>query len=288
MHLKGLDMDKFYKLMQEQKWPDIFLLAKEERRTLMQNQTEWLSICKFLENEFISYISKEKDVLVGKLCFEYLKLDLAKYINISESARKIIEDIGLSALEKSEPSSLIAFSNMCTHSINAKEFIEKAKEKKVTTSQPLQSAPTGKPKAIRVDWLQPLFKSKLESEFYQALKNVFPTYFIYPNVALSNIFDFDKIQDNLGAESKSYFFKAIVDFVVYDPVDNHNPKYFFEVDSAYHDSDKAKRNDALKDDIFSIANIELIRIRPSDQVDGNRFGFETAIRTKISYTHIKN
>ncbi|WP_429044008.1 DUF2726 domain-containing protein [Aeromonas veronii] len=92
--------------------------------------------------------------------------------------------------------------------------------------------------------------------------------------------------DNLGAESKSYFFKAIIDFVVYDPVDNHNPKYFFEVDSAYHDSDKAKRNDALKDDIFSIANIELIRIRPSDQVDGNRFGFETAIRTKVSYIHI--
>lgn len=288
MGLKGLNMDKFYKLMQEQKWPDIFLLAKEEHRTLMRNQTEWLSICKFLENEFISYISREKDVLVGKLCFEYLKLDLAKYINISESARKTIEGIGLSALEKSEPSSLIAFSKMCTHSIDAQKFIEKAKEKKVIASQPLPSVPTGKPKAMRVDWLQPLFKSKLESEFYQALKNVFPTYFIYPNVALSNIFDFDKIQDNLGAESKSYFFKAIIDFVVYDPVDNHNPKYFFEVDSAYHDSDKAKRNDALKDDIFSIANIELIRIRPSDQVDGNRFGFETAIRTKVSYIHIKN
>ncbi|MFM5343218.1 hypothetical protein ACEUBQ_00750 [Aeromonas veronii] len=87
-------MDKFYKLMQEQKWPDIFLLAKEDHRTLMRNQTEWLSICKFLENEFISYISREKDVLVGKLCFEYLKLDLAKYINISESARKTIEGIG--------------------------------------------------------------------------------------------------------------------------------------------------------------------------------------------------
>ncbi|WP_429044668.1 hypothetical protein, partial [Aeromonas veronii] len=66
---------------------------------------------------------------------------------------------------------------------------------KVRSRPALPSVPTGKPKAMRVDWLQPLFKSKLESEFYQALKNVFPTYFIYPNVALSNIFDFDKIQD---------------------------------------------------------------------------------------------
>lgn len=281
-------MDRFYKLMQEQKWPDIFLLAKTERHTLRQNQAQWLSICKFLEGEFINYISNEKDILVGKLCFEYSKLDLAKYIHISESARKAIEDIGISALEKSEPSSLTAFSNLCIHSMKAKSFIEKAKEKEVTTSRQLQSTPTYKPKIMRVDWLQPLFKSKLESEFYQALKNVFPTYFIYPNVALSNIFNFDEIQCYLGAESKSYFFKAVVDFVVYDPVDNHNPKYFFEVDSAYHDSDKAKRNDALKDDIFSIANIGLIRIRPGDQVDGNRFGFETAIRTKVSHAHIKN
>lgn len=68
--------------------------------------------------------------------------------------------------------------------------------------------------------MQIAFKSKLESEFYQALKNVFPTYFIYPNVALSNIFEFDKIQEHLGVNSKNYFFKAIIDFVVYDPTDN--------------------------------------------------------------------
>ncbi|EQB2605059.1 DUF2726 domain-containing protein [Aeromonas salmonicida] len=281
-------MEEFYKLMQEQKWSEILLLAKTKHNALMRNQAEWQSICRFLESEFISYISNEKYILVGKLCFEYLRLELAKYIYISESARNTIEDIGFSALEKSEPSSLIAFSKLCIHSTNAKEFIEKTKEKEVAASQRLQSTPTGKPKAMRVDWLQPLFKSKLESEFYQALKNVFPTYFIYPNVALSNIFEFDKIQEHLEVNSKNYFFKAIIDFVVYDPTDNHTPKYFFEVDSAYHDTDKAKLNDELKNGIFSIANIELFRIRPSDQIDGNRFGFETAIRTKVSHANIKN
>lgn len=275
-------MEEFYMLMQEKKWSDILSLAKTKHRSLMQNQAEWFSICNILEKEFISYISNEKDILVGRLCLEYLKLNHAKYINITELSHKAIEDIGLSALEKSDPSTLIAFAKLCTHSTNAIEIIEQTKKTKETTSNPTQQSSTPeKTKAKRVDWLQPLFKSKLESEFYQALKNVFPTYFIYPNVAVSNIFEFNKIREHLEQDSKNYFLNAIVDFVVYDPTDNHTPKYFFEVDSIYHDSEKAKRNDALKNNIFSIANIELIRIRPNDQIDGNRFGFETAIRAKI-------
>lgn len=268
--------------MQEKKWSDILSLAKTKHRSLMQNQAEWFCICNILEKEFISYISNEKDILVGRLCLEYLKLHHAKYINITEPSHKAIEDIGLSALEKSDPSTLIAFAKLCTHSTNAIKIIEQAKKVKETTSNPTQQSSTPeKTKVKRVDWLQPLFKSKLESEFYQALKNVFPTYFIYPNVAVSNIFEFNKIREHLDQDSKNYFLNAIVDFVVYDPTDNHTPKYFFEVDSVYHDSEKAKRNDALKNNIFSIANIELIRIRPNDQIDGNRFGFETAIRAKV-------
>lgn len=280
--MKGCPMEEFYILMQEQKWSDILSLAKTKHRSLMNNPTEWFNICDILEKEFIAYISKERDILVGRLCMEYLKLNHAKYISITETSHKAIEDIGISALEKSEPSSLIAFAKLCTHSTNARSIIKQAQKLKEKTPKSSQQSTTiEKPKVKRVDWLQPLFKSKLESEFYQALKNVFPTYFIYPNVALSNIFEFDKIREHLDQESKSYFLNAIVDFVVYDPTDNHTPKYFFEVDSVYHDSEKAKRNDALKNNIFSIANIELIRIRPNDQIDGNRFGFEAEIRAKI-------
>ena len=70
IYLKGLFMEEFYKLMQEQKWSEILLLAKTKHNALMRNQAEWQSICRFLESEFISYISNEKYILVGKLCFE--------------------------------------------------------------------------------------------------------------------------------------------------------------------------------------------------------------------------
>lgn len=102
----------------------------------------------------------------------------------------------------------------------------------------------------RLDWLAPLFKSSQELEFYQALKDLYPNYFIYPNVALSNIFNFDGMSEAISSKHQYYFFKAVIDFVVYDPSDFHVPKYFFEVDSHYHDNPKAKIKDQMKNDIF--------------------------------------
>mgnify|MGYP003634283744 CR=1 FL=1 len=60
----------------------------------------------------------------------------------------------------------------------------------------------------------------------------------------------------------NYIF-GVVDFVIYDPSDGHNLKYFFEVDNFYHDRQEAIIMDAKKNAIFNSANIMLHRIRPN-------------------------
>jgi hypothetical protein len=109
----------------------------------------------------------------------------------------------------------------------------------------------------------PLFKSKREKYFFDAIREKFPSYLHYPNVALSCSIEFSKISKKLSQEEKEYFFKGIVDCVVYDVQnDNFIPKYFFELDSIYHDDKKQKNKDEMKNKIMSLAGIKLYRIRP--------------------------
>ncbi|MGF1879286.1 DUF2726 domain-containing protein [Photobacterium frigidiphilum] len=252
-------MEDFYRLMASQSWDEILRLAKTQQSTLKNNKLEWERICSFLESEFISYAEREKPVLISKLCFEYIKLNMAGYILLTETAALKIEEIGLKSFELQGDSEVLAFAKICRHSPLAKDILSKSEK----VSNPSSTSKTTQKKTHfpRTDWLNPLFKSSLESEFYQALKDVFPSYFIYPNVALSNIFDYDFISPSLSADEQSFYFKGVVDFVVYDPADEHMPKFFFEVDSFYHDRAEARSRDEKKDAIFNAANIQLHRIR---------------------------
>ena len=110
-----------------------------------------------------------------------------------------------------------------------------------------------------------LFKSRQEQLFFEAVKETFPTYHPYPNVAVSCVIDYSAVKDILSAEERKYFFTAVVDSVVFDSAKEYEPKFFVELDSKYHDNERAERNDHLKDEIFKAANVKLIRIRIHDQ-----------------------
>lgn len=110
-----------------------------------------------------------------------------------------------------------------------------------------------------------LFRSKQEQNFFEAVRAVFPTYHPYPNVAVSSVLDFDAIKSSLDRPERDYFFRAIIDSVVFDTNDGYEPRYFFELDSIFHDGEQARKNDAMKDRIFSAANVKLHRIRAHEQ-----------------------
>ncbi|WP_437884434.1 DUF2726 domain-containing protein [Pseudomonas sp. LRF_L74] len=126
------------------------------------------------------------------------------------------------------------------------------------SSSLLQTKPevgTGKAKTIH------LFKSKQQENFYEVIPRFFPTYHFYPNVALSSVLNYPDIKDQLSEKSKSYFFQTIIDSVVFDVSSGHEPRYFIELDSSFHDETKAQANDQLKDSVFRAANTKLIRVR---------------------------
>lgn len=113
-----------------------------------------------------------------------------------------------------------------------------------------------------------LFRSKQEIDFYMAVREVFATYFVYPNVAVSTLIDFDGIRHALAPAERSYFFQAVVDCVVFDQHDGYRPGHFFELDSSLHDVEERREKDDMKDRILSTAGARLHRIRVLDRRAG--------------------
>tara|TARA_Y100001934_G_scaffold282608_2_gene397134 strand:- start:1773 stop:2618 length:846 start_codon:yes stop_codon:yes gene_type:complete len=269
-------MENYYQLISEKRWDDFISVMKKtqqdgKKKFTALNAIEWERICSVFESEFIRYISEEKAILISEMCKKIIQHAAGGYITLTEKGQRTIEDMGIDALVEQESPELNAFARTCVLSEKAKNIIEDNKAKPRRASE--------KPsKIVRTDWLVPLFKSQLENVFYKALKEVYDQSFIYPNMALSNIFEKESIFPHLTREEQDYFFKAVVDFVVYDPDDGHLPKLFFEVDSHYHDNDKAIARDKKKDGIFEAANIELIRIRPVPGSRTPRSDFVKAIK----------
>lgn len=129
-----------------------------------------------------------------------------------------------------------------------------------------------------IDGRRTLFKSKQEKEFFDAVRDAFPMYIVYPNVALSSIVDYDLVKDRLSPDERTYFFKGTVDCVIFDyQRELYQPKYFYELDSHYHDAAEQKLKDKFKDNILAAAGQKLYRIRRVDPKH-NRGDFIRLIR----------
>ena len=106
-----------------------------------------------------------------------------------------------------------------------------------------------------------LFKSKQEYEFYRAVRDVYSTYLVFPNVAISALVDFEQIKHFLDQNERNYFFKALVDCVVFDAENAFKPFKMLEIDSEYHDSAEQQTKDRMKDKIIAKAGQKLLRVR---------------------------
>ncbi len=95
-----------------------------------------------------------------------------------------------------------------------------------------------------------------------AAREVFATYFVYPNVALSSLVDYDRLKAHRSGTERRYFFHARIDCVVFDQHDGYRPRFFFELDSPFHDADDRQMRDRHKNRILALAGQRLYRIRP--------------------------
>jgi hypothetical protein len=280
-----LNLEDLYKSMAANDWGFVYSFMKNNKPYFKINKLEFERVSGLIASEYIRYIPNEKPVLILDLSQKLFTLNRSGSVCFSIEQLIGIEKLTISVLDETEAYSFAK--GFCMHSNEAKELL-KAKdveEQELEQSQSITDSPNFSV-TPRLDWLAPLFKSSQELEFYQALKGLYPNYFIYPNVALSNIFNFDSIGEVISSKQQDYFFKAVIDFVVYDPTDFHVPKYFFEVDSHYHDNPKAKIKDQMKNDIFLSANIPLHRIRLDEFTNTPRHEFTKKIQELLQKNNL--
>ena len=155
---------------------------------------------------------------------------------------------------------------------SAPQFIEHTQEGiDLTQNAPLDG----------VDATVGLFKSEQEVEFFLAVREVFATYFVYPNVALACLVDYEQIREHLTPEERAYFFRALVDCVVFDQHDGYRPRYCFEIDSPLHDDPDRQARDRRKDRILALAGQTLYRIRKRD-IEAGRVEFVALLREQVA------
>ncbi|MBO1897586.1 DUF2726 domain-containing protein [Shewanella sp. BF02_Schw] len=268
-------MEMFYSLIHKQDWGGILRLTTKTQERAKQNPLEWKGICNTLGEEFVRYAANEKPILVSKLCSKYLLMASEKYLFLTDEQQIKIEEMGLEAMKVDNFNGIPNYLKLCSKSQVALNYKWHRKGKdQVAKTVKIQNSPM-------LHWLTPLFKSKQGQFFYQALRDIYPTLFTYPNVALKNIFDYEQIENSLTKSQQDFYFKGVVDFVVYEPDGLQNPLYFFELDSAYHDNEKAIRNDLLKDAIFESAGIKLHRVRLNGRTLTAKHDFKLIIQNLL-------
>ena len=105
--------------------------------------------------------------------------------------------------------------------------------------------------------------SQQEREFLRAVRQFFPSLQAYPNVPLKNFIDIDKLEGTLPARMRSYAWLAQADVLLCTA--DEDPVAGIELDSVHHDTEEAAERDVLKNSLFKLAGLPLVRIRADDE-----------------------
>jgi len=283
-------VEDIFKLLKASEWSKLLEIESEHRQFILNdNITKQIFDIYFID-AVISYVENSEDklhssMILKKIYNRFIHRRNKEYSISDEQFEKLVI-IYLKILQSLKDTSIAyRIAKDWIHLEYAKQLIieyEKInpKELKHTTDDIIKVSENTN--IQKVNHTISLFKSKQENEFFYAIREYYPNYFTYPNVAVSCIIDYQKIKDNLTREEKDYFFKAIVDSVVYEQTDdNFIPKLYFELDSIYHDTPNQKLKDEMKNNFFSLAGQKLIRIR--SKIDANlvRNDFKKLIKELI-------
>lgn len=260
-----IDVEQLFQQLAAKSWDDLSELLFKNKHLI--NKDPYIGrVTELFEMEFFGYIAKlPANERLMKMRDISLIVELDRN-SFAESFVNSVIDARLIALKESGDKSLANYASTYFDRPLAKRMLEEircqfpeqlAEARQAATKIDVVSKKESEAKTIR------LFKSRQEENFYSALKESFPQYLIYPNVAVSCVIDLNRIRKDLTAAEIDYYFKSILDFVLFDPLNNYEPIYFFELDSKFHDSDSARRNDGMKNAICRAAGVKLVRLRSS-------------------------
>lgn len=113
------------------------------------------------------------------------------------------------------------------------------------------------------DFRRNLCASRQECEFLRAVRQFFPSLQAYPNMPLKNFIDIDKLEAALPARVRKYAWLAQVDVLLCSA--DEDPVAGIELDSVHHDTEEAAERDELKNSLFKLSGLPLVRIRADDE-----------------------
>ncbi|WP_025680638.1 DciA family protein [Paenibacillus massiliensis] len=126
---------------------------------------------------------------------------------------------------------------------------------------------------------RPIFYHESEISLYQVLLELFPQHFVFPNISLKTIVDVEKIRDMISNEQMNYLFMAHVDFAIIS-TSSYMPVLAIEKDSVYHDNNSTIKKDEIKNNIFRLSGIPLIRVRYNKAMAADKLKQEIRNATK--------
>lgn len=112
------------------------------------------------------------------------------------------------------------------------------------------------------DFRKNLCASRQEGEFLRAVRQYMPNLQAYPNVPLRNFIDIEKLEERLPVRVRNYAWSAQADVLLCTR--DEDPVAGIELDSIHHDCEEAKERDELKNKLFQLAGLPLVRIRADD------------------------
>lgn len=262
-----VDHETVYRLLLEERWSELLDVVHGNRHAVEQDPLLKHALDVFART-FVERLSEEETAP--------LKADLEKLFLLHAGGFHRLEDahfeqivVALVELHADRPEASVGYARHCPdHPVCASVLARHDIRREVDHEQSDRIGLQAVHPADDVDHRISLFKSGREVDFFMAVREVFATYLVYPNVAISSLLDFDGVRDALSSEERQYFFRGVVDCVVFDQHAEYRPIYFFEIDSSLHDVEVRRARDAMKDRILSAAGQRLHRVRPRGRSAG--------------------
>lgn len=261
-----MDREELFQLIFKKKWPEVMAAVYRHHREVASDDVSRLAVQTFTD-EFFAHLEKDaidEDTAVA-LQYIYLSHTEGRFKVDGPRYRSLVVNLAKSRLERNDLSGAYSYAKSLPEEKFCASVIKKYEDslpKRVEHSQSHRIKVTENRNVAEVDGRRTLFRSKQEREFFAALKDVFHQHIVYPNVSVTSVVDFEKVRDRLTPEERDYFFRAIIDCVVFDYEDGlYQPILFYELDSAYHDDPIRKAKDTQKDRILAAAGQRLRRIR---------------------------
>jgi len=118
-----------------------------------------------------------------------------------------------------------------------------------------------------------------ELDLYRVLCDLFPQSYVFPNMSLQTIIDYEKLKPLVNNETFQYYLMTHVDFAIVNSF-SYFPMIVIEKDSDYHNHPDVVRKDNMKNLIFQLSGIPLIRIRYTSAMSAEQLRRDIISATK--------